>query len=69
MESRLVAIHKRYASDTVFLAKLDTAQRAWQRFAEAELTSVTEYRPPQTYRYTAWRAFRIDRSGTTYSWS
>ena len=31
--------------------------------------SVTEYRPPQTYGYTAWRMFQINSSGTIYDWS
>jgi hypothetical protein len=31
--------------------------------------SVTQYTPPQTYGYTAWREFRINRSGIIYSWS
>jgi uncharacterized protein YecT (DUF1311 family) len=39
MQSRLAAIRKRYVSDTAFLAKLDTAQRAWQRYADAELNA------------------------------
>jgi len=37
MQSRLAAIRKRYASDTAFLVKFEAAQRAWQRYADAEL--------------------------------
>jgi len=37
MQSRLAAVRKRYGSDTAFLAKLEAAQRAWQRYADAEL--------------------------------
>jgi Lysozyme inhibitor LprI len=37
MQSGLAAIRKRYASDTAFLAKFEAAQRAWQRYADAEL--------------------------------
>ena len=31
--------------------------------------SVSEFVPPQTYGYTAWRIFRVDRNGRVYSWS
>lgn len=31
--------------------------------------SVTEFRPPSTYGYTAWRMFRIDSEGIVRSWS
>jgi hypothetical protein len=31
--------------------------------------SITQYVPPQTYGYTAWRMFRIDSRGIIYSWS
>lgn len=31
--------------------------------------SVTEYRPPATYGYTAWRMFRINSRGVVTSWT
>lgn len=31
--------------------------------------SITQYVPPQTQGYTAWRMFRVDRSGRIYNWS
>jgi len=35
----------------------------------AQAQSVTQYVPPQTYGYTAWRIFQIDAKGTIYRWS
>jgi maltose-binding protein MalE len=31
--------------------------------------SVTQFTPPQSSGYTAWRMFRANRDGTIYSWS
>jgi len=31
--------------------------------------SYSQYTPPQTHGYTAWRMFSIDRRGIIYSWS
>lgn len=35
----------------------------------ANAQSYSQYVPPQTYGYTAWRMFRIDQRGVIYSWS
>ncbi len=42
---------------------------AYDNFIWGNAQSFTEYRPPQTYGYTAWRMFRMDKEGRIVSWS
>ncbi len=42
---------------------------AHDNYIWGQARSFTEYRPPQTYGYTAWRMFRISSRGRVISWS
>ena len=43
--------------------------RAYGTTIWGQAQSITQYIPPQTQGYTAWRMFRVDRSGRIYNWS
>jgi len=42
---------------------------AYDNLIWGQAQSITRFVPPQTQGYTAWRIFRINRSGIIYSWS
>lgn len=51
-----------------------TTSRSWTTPGQAttiwgQAQSITRFVPPQTQGYTAWRVFRINRSGIIYNWS
>jgi hypothetical protein len=47
-----------------------TAQaRIYDNMIWGQAQSFTQWVPPQTYGYTAWRLFRISRDGKIYTWS
>jgi hypothetical protein len=41
----------------------------YDNYIWGQAQSVTQYRPPETYGYTAWRMFQIDSGGRIYRWS
>ena len=41
----------------------------YDNYIWGQARALTEYRPPQTHGYTAWRMFRINQRGMIYSWS
>jgi hypothetical protein len=48
---------------------VDATATVYDDMIWAHARANTEYVPPQTYGYTAWRIFRIDRRGIIYAWS
>lgn len=52
-------------------ATTNTSLRAttYDNMIWGQAQSITRFVPPQTQGYTAWRVFRINRSGIIYNWS